>query len=156
MDCGEILRKISAYNDKELSPEECKAVEAHLSGCEACRRNLGEIRRMDSLLARLPDVGASPAFEAELARRMERPSHRLVFLRSPMLRYALAASIMLAVGALAVIRFLPSHRELQAAELPNLRLLDDSEFLGIGKYNAGIGNGLEVQLALGSPQEKEE
>ena len=42
--CGEVLDRLSAYVDGELSVEERATVEAHLRGCEVCERFGGEFR----------------------------------------------------------------------------------------------------------------
>ena len=42
--CGEVLDRLSAYVDGELSAEERATVEAHLRGCEVCERFGGEFK----------------------------------------------------------------------------------------------------------------
>lgn len=50
---------LSAYVDLALSPEERAAVDAHLSGCDACRAELEELRSVRRLLAALPERAPS-------------------------------------------------------------------------------------------------
>ncbi|GAP62464.1 hypothetical protein ARMA_0887 [Ardenticatena maritima] len=47
---------LSAYLDNEVSAEEREAIEAHLSACAECRRELDELRWTVSLMAQLPEV----------------------------------------------------------------------------------------------------
>jgi anti-sigma factor (TIGR02949 family) len=60
--CGEVLDRLSAYIDGELSVDECARIEAHLRGCEVCERFGGEFQATVRALrehllrpARLPD-----------------------------------------------------------------------------------------------------
>jgi anti-sigma factor RsiW len=40
--CGEVLEKLSAYLDGEVSPTESAAIEVHLTECDNCARLGGE------------------------------------------------------------------------------------------------------------------
>jgi anti-sigma factor (TIGR02949 family) len=42
--CGEVLDRLSAYLDGELSPEDRERIEGHLRGCDGCARFGGEFR----------------------------------------------------------------------------------------------------------------
>lgn len=42
--CGEVLDRLSAYVDGELSPGDREQLEAHLRGCDACQRFGGQFR----------------------------------------------------------------------------------------------------------------
>lgn len=53
MQCSEAKQRLSAFHDGELPPAEVVTVEAHLAGCEACRRELDTFRRLSELAARL-------------------------------------------------------------------------------------------------------
>jgi hypothetical protein len=46
--------QISAFFDKQLSPEEQAVFDAHLSTCQQCQRNLADLRLTVSLLRALP------------------------------------------------------------------------------------------------------
>lgn len=52
LSCSDVLARLSAYVDGELTPEEVSRVNAHLKGCEWCERFggrfsalVGELRR---------------------------------------------------------------------------------------------------------------
>jgi anti-sigma factor RsiW len=52
--------QISAYLDKQLSPEETGALELHLGECEDCRAVLGEMRELTSLFREAERFEPSP------------------------------------------------------------------------------------------------
>ena len=59
----ERLRKnLSAYVDGELSPREIASLESHLSGCDACRAELEDLRAGKAVLSALPSVEAPRSF----------------------------------------------------------------------------------------------
>lgn len=155
MECREIAEKLNAYNDGELSPAECREVEDHLCVCASCRKALEEIRQVDVRLRELPGIKASASFDAQLARRMK-GSGAFRLLKSRAAHMTLAAGLLLVIGLVAfrwshtapIAEPLPSVSE----ELPNLGLLGDDGFLGVGTDDAGIGGGLDVDLALSDSQ----
>lgn len=87
----------------ELTAEERKDLERHLSGCGSCRREMNDTRKLHDLLARLPRVESSEAdlrdarlqFRAALASERQRPG----IVRK--LSGALAALVPLRPGVLA-------------------------------------------------------
>ncbi|MBI5069112.1 MAG: zf-HC2 domain-containing protein [Deltaproteobacteria bacterium] len=60
LSCGQVLDRLSDYQDGDLSPAERTQVEAHLRGCDRCARFGGEFRvvvdALRSRLARTPPV----------------------------------------------------------------------------------------------------
>lgn len=44
-DCRNIFEQLSAYLDRELSPDTCREIEAHLAGCETCEEFLTSLRK---------------------------------------------------------------------------------------------------------------
>ena len=46
MSCDEFRSMISAYADGELTPEQRERLEGHLSACDACKRELAEVRAL--------------------------------------------------------------------------------------------------------------
>ena len=64
-------KRLSPYIDGQLSPKERTTLEAHLAGCDACRRELAELRATISAVGGLADV-ESPRSFALLPRMLER------------------------------------------------------------------------------------
>ena len=63
--------RLSPYIDGQLSPRERTALEAHLAGCDACRRELDELRATTSAVGGLADVEPPRSF-ALTPRMLER------------------------------------------------------------------------------------
>lgn len=67
MDCSEIETRLTAYAIGELNAAGRARVEEHLAGCEACRREVEEIRETTDLLA--GELADEPAVELGEAKR---------------------------------------------------------------------------------------
>lgn len=67
-----IGRQLSAYLDRELTPEEARAVERHLEGCPACQEELEALRQTRALLRALPARPLPEDFWPELRRTLQR------------------------------------------------------------------------------------
>jgi len=132
MACDEYKGLLSALLDGELPPEERARVEAHLETCPECRQLLEELRALDTQLAALPGVAASPDFDARLGKRIRRP--RILTFRPTMrIAWAAAAVVLVAVGLGLFLSARPDVRPPgQIAYEANLELLVDSAFLGTG------------------------
>lgn len=61
-ECSGIRDTLSAYLDKELSLEEQKMIEDHLSICQRCRIELDSMQSMVALLHRVPDIEVPYSF----------------------------------------------------------------------------------------------
>jgi len=64
MDCGEVSRKLSPFQDNELEADVRISVEEHLSGCEECRRELEEYVEITADLLSAVDIEPSVNFDA--------------------------------------------------------------------------------------------
>ena len=64
-------KRLSPYIDGQLSPRERTTLEAHLAGCDACRRELDELRATTSAVGGLADVEPPRSF-ALTPRMLER------------------------------------------------------------------------------------
>lgn len=65
MNCREVLPRINAYLDDEVSPSEKKLIQAHLSTCQSCQQELGAQNQLQNtlrqhLLARAAQAAPSP------------------------------------------------------------------------------------------------
>ncbi|MBI5625122.1 MAG: zf-HC2 domain-containing protein [Elusimicrobia bacterium] len=63
---------LSAYADRELSPELTKLVEKHLAACSECRASLSDLRSLSKMLAGMPKRGLPEGFLARLKARRAR------------------------------------------------------------------------------------
>ncbi len=59
---------LSAYLDRELDPRPRRRVEAHLTGCSECRRQLASLERVTMELHALERLSAPPQIGLELSR----------------------------------------------------------------------------------------
>ena len=74
-----LRRLLSTYVDGSASESERVRVEAHLSGCDACRVEADSLRATIDLLAALPEVVPSRSFALEQEPDPEQPVSRLVW-----------------------------------------------------------------------------
>lgn len=65
--CSEITRKLSAYMDGELSPEDQTAVKEHLSACAGCAAELRRFSAVDNVIKQLPAITPAPFFAAKVS-----------------------------------------------------------------------------------------
>ena len=105
MKCHSVQKKLSAYQDRELEPQEQEQVRNHLLSCRACSKQYAEFERVWQTLEELQEIRPDPWFYPQLARKVKEPRERgllpglqWVF---PMLRTPAIASILLAIGILA-------------------------------------------------------
>ncbi|HXG24902.1 MAG TPA: zf-HC2 domain-containing protein, partial [Chthonomonadales bacterium] len=113
MDCKLVWDLLSRYNDGEATSEEAAIVEAHVSVCASCARDLAFLRNMSAALAAIPRVEPPPALQNTiLAATIYRPTRweqvaraaRHLFRPLPV-RYGMVAAAGTAVAlTLAVMR----------------------------------------------------
>ncbi len=68
--------QLSAFVDKQLSPDEQAVFDAHLSACQQCQRKLADLRLTVGLLRALPQEGVPRSFGLP-APVQERPARRV-------------------------------------------------------------------------------
>ena len=78
MKCAAIRKKLSAFDDGEVSPAWRSAIEAHLAVCPDCRKAITNLRRlwlaMEDVVSPLPQ----PGFSLGIMRRItDKPKSRL-------------------------------------------------------------------------------
>jgi anti-sigma factor RsiW len=105
MECERMERRIGAWLDGELPPDQAREVAAHLERCPACAAELDGLRRLgDAIRAELPRLAAPEALRAAVradaapapaASPPPIPLHRR---RAAPRWLALAASVLLLVG----------------------------------------------------------
>jgi anti-sigma factor RsiW len=84
--CRRIRKRLSAYQDGELSPAERERVRAHLEGCPACREKYEELEQVWQSLGELGEIRPTPGFYSRLVERIEEQQKGGLFER---LRWAL-------------------------------------------------------------------
>lgn len=104
MCCEQIERQLGRYIDNELSAAEREQVDTHLTYCSSCRAELDELRETVSGLAGRSEVNLPdslwPKIEQRLrsGERCHTPAYSKGILRRRVAPWAIAASIVLAVG----------------------------------------------------------
>ena len=105
MRCHSVLKKLSAYQDGELKPQEKMEVGTHLQSCQSCREEYEKVEQVWQALGELKEIYPDPWFYSQLRNRINEPRQKEVvpalhhvfrLLRTPAI-----ASILLAVGILA-------------------------------------------------------
>ena len=76
MNCGEIKQKLSAFQDKQVSEDERRIIQDHLSFCESCSSALQELHDVYGLLSHVETIEAAPYFWAKLSRRMNQSASK--------------------------------------------------------------------------------
>ncbi len=115
---GHRLEEVVSYPDREMSPQEGAAFEAHLKGCEECRADLraaeAALGTFDALIRQAPPPLDLEAALARVKQGMEegrRSRHRRVRLVAAG-GFALAAAILLALAFAVTRRPAPAARQL--------------------------------------------
>lgn len=98
--CASMESKLVVYLDGRANPAERRAVEQHLSACEACRLRAEEFRALSDVLDDLPEISPSPSFDAAVRARISAEREQRGFwhlLPSPRLAFAVTALVILSV-----------------------------------------------------------
>ena len=104
MKCRTIGKKLSAYQDGELSVSETEHVERHLAGCRSCRERHVRLQQTWQALGDLTEIRPSPGFYQRVSRKIGQESEKGVWeslwgswgLR--VLPSSVIASVILAIG----------------------------------------------------------
>jgi anti-sigma factor RsiW len=64
--CRDLLGQLSDYVDGELDPELCRALEAHMAGCDNCRTVVDTLSETVHLYHALPPATVSATISARL------------------------------------------------------------------------------------------
>jgi predicted anti-sigma-YlaC factor YlaD len=106
MKCHTIEKKISAYQDGELSASEKEKVARHLADCHSCREQYARLQRMWQVLGDQTEIGPTPGFYKRVSQKIDQTPEKSVLgprwrnwglraLPSPVF-----ASVILAIGML--------------------------------------------------------
>jgi predicted anti-sigma-YlaC factor YlaD len=108
MKCHSVQKKFSAYQDKELKPQEQEEVSSHLLSCRSCREQYVELEKIWQTLGEMEEIRPDPWFYRQVLGKIQKPrkqgllstfQHVFQLLRAP----AIASVIILAVGIMAGI-----------------------------------------------------
>jgi anti-sigma factor RsiW len=64
--CQELVELVTEYLEDEMTPEARGRFDAHLQGCEGCRRYVEQMRQTIALTGRLTERDVTPAAEQAL------------------------------------------------------------------------------------------
>jgi len=105
MKCRSVQKKFSAYQDRELKPQEQEEISRHLLSCQVCREQYAEFERVWQSLGELEEIPSGPWFYGRIVRKIREPreqgllptlQHVFQLFRGPVV-----ASIILIIGLLA-------------------------------------------------------
>lgn len=65
-ECLQVFEALSEYLDGELSPEDCRQIEAHVAGCGPCVDFLESLKQSITASRRLPAPQPPPSMPAEM------------------------------------------------------------------------------------------
>lgn len=103
MNCREIKRKLSAYQDRELAGAERDEIEHHLKTCAECSRASQEMDQVWDLLSNVETIESAPYFWSKLAQRMnqsdrKQPGWRLIFAPVQKLSFSIVVACLIIFG----------------------------------------------------------
>jgi anti-sigma factor RsiW len=79
MNCRNIQKKLSAYQDNELEIHEREQVRSHLLSCPACREQYAELERVWQTLEGLEEIQPDPWFYRQVVRKIRESRERRFF-----------------------------------------------------------------------------
>ncbi len=111
MSCEEIEVLISASIDGEVTDEERRIVEQHLTGCQSCQAAMAEFSELHSLCGEIALKEASSGFRQRVTQRIDNApgGHvNLSWLRVPRMLYALGFSLLIVLGGVMLATYFRS------------------------------------------------
>jgi hypothetical protein len=141
MKCHKIEKKLSAYQDGELSAAEKEQVERHLAGCHACRQQQGKLQQTWKVLGEMAEIRPPHGFYGRVSQEIREISEQKGsgvygwgFGRFRALMSPAAISILLGIGILcgalmgnSFVKIYPHYSAASPAEdsfLSSLRFFD--------------------------------
>jgi predicted anti-sigma-YlaC factor YlaD len=70
MKCPQVQKRLSAYQDGELKPQEEERVSEHLASCPACREQYTEMERVWQALGDFQEILPEPGFYGKVVREI--------------------------------------------------------------------------------------
>ncbi len=123
MECKDIQKRLSAYLEKAVSPQQKTAIDAHLQECKRCRQDLADLKRTIEYVRRLEEVEpprwlAQRVMARVRAEAEEKPGivKRLFYPFYIKLPLEAIAVIFIAVGAIYIFKTM--QPQMQLAKIP--------------------------------------
>jgi predicted anti-sigma-YlaC factor YlaD len=105
MNCHNVQKKLSAYQDRELDPREQEEISRHLLSCQSCREQYAELDRVWQTLGEMEEIRSDPWFYRQLVRKIREPREKglLPTLQHvfQLFRVPVAVPIILVIGLMA-------------------------------------------------------
>jgi anti-sigma factor RsiW len=70
MKCSQVQKRLSAFQDGELNPQERAEVRDHLESCSACRERYAEMEKVWQALGDFKEILPDPGFHGQLVRKI--------------------------------------------------------------------------------------
>jgi anti-sigma factor RsiW len=70
MKCSQVEKRLSAFQDGELDPQEKGRIKGHLESCSACRERYAEMERVWQELGGLKEIVPEPGFYGQLVKKI--------------------------------------------------------------------------------------
>jgi anti-sigma factor RsiW len=70
MKCSQVEKRLSAFQDGELNPQERAKVSDHLESCSACRERYAEMEKVWQALGDLKEIVPGPGFYGQLVKKI--------------------------------------------------------------------------------------
>ena len=80
MECSQVQKRLSAFQDGELSPQERERIGGHLESCSACRERYAEMEEIWQALGDFKEILPEQGFYGQLVKKINISSQT----RSPM------------------------------------------------------------------------
>ncbi len=139
MKCEDIKKDLDLYIDSEiLSEEDRKEIHAHLDGCEDCRREYEEMKKIKEELAKLSDVELPKDFHRNLIKEIRKTQMKkeTFFKRHYKWVTAVAAVLVIGVMATAGLELLPRMGAFRGA---SVQTADSMNYEMAAAEEAGYG-----------------
>ena len=70
MYCKKVRKELSSYLDNEIGSQKRQKMEKHLKRCPACSYQLGQLKKIDTLMREIPSQEPGPEFYERLSPRL--------------------------------------------------------------------------------------
>ena len=70
MKCSQVQKRLSAFQDGELNPQEGERVSDHLESCSACREQYAEMEKVWQALGDFKEILPAPEFYSQLVKKI--------------------------------------------------------------------------------------